>query len=222
MNQNQLAEELARIIRTRKTEKVMCEVKSHQAIPADVAARNREIVLESIKTAGWAPFHYPRNVGGLAEPWRAHILWHAEARKAAEYLRDDLSVTSKEPRLAAGCHALIIVTWLPEFHDLESQTNSKLTREEQIKRDEEHLAATSAMVQNLLLLLTAHEMGTYWSSGGKFRGEEMFKFLGIAQDERFLAGVFVEYPELLDQNKERKAGAHREKRSETWIREIAL
>jgi len=157
MDQNQLANELARIVRNRKTEKVMCEVESHQSISHDVATRNREIVLEAIKTAGWAPFHYPRNVGGMAEP----------------------------------C-------------------------------DEEHLAATSAMVQNLLLLLTANEMGSYWSSGGRFRSEEMFKFLGIDPGERFLAGVFIEYPELIDDTKERKAGAHREKRSESWIREVSL
>jgi hypothetical protein len=200
----------------------MCEVESHQTIPVDIAARNREIVLDAIKTAGWAPFHYPRNVDGMAEPWRAHVLWHQQARKAAEFLRDDLAVTSKEPRLAAGCHALAIVTWLPEFYDSESQTNSKLTRDEQIKRDEEHLAATSAMVQNLLLLLTAHDMGTYWSSGGKFRGEEMFEFLGIDRVERFLAGVFIEYPEMIDDTKERKAGAHRGKRSEAWIREVSF
>ena len=222
MTENKLAEEIARIIRTRETKKVMCEVEAQQSVPADIAEPNRQIVLDAIKTAGWAPFHYPRNVAGIAEPWRAHVLWHQEARKAAEYLKSNLQVTSKEPRLAAGCHALVIVTWLPEFHDSESQANSKLTREEQIKRDEEHLAATSAMVQNLLLLLTANQMGTYWSSGGRFRGKEMFDFLGIDQNERFLAGVFVEYPELIDESKERKAGAHRDKRNENWIREIVL
>jgi len=222
MTPNQIAAELSRIVRARKTEKVMCDVDSHQSIPADIATKNKEIVLEAIKTAGWAPFHFPRNVDKIAEPWRAHVLWSEEARKAAEYLTNHLEVTTKEPKLAAGCHALVIVTWLPEFYDLESQQSSKLTREEQIKRDEEHLAATSAMVQNLLLLLTANQMGTYWSSGGKFRGSEMFDYLGIDSKERFLAGIFIEYPELVDEAKERKAGAHRGKRCENWIREVTL
>lgn len=222
MNQNQVAAELANIVRSRKTEKVMCEVESHQVVPEDVADRNRKIVLDAIKTAGWAPFHYPRNIGGLAEPWRAHVLWSEAACKAAVHLKDELQVTSKEPRLAAGCNALVIVTWLPEFYDEGRQANSKLTRDDQIKRDEEHLAAASAMVQNLLLVLTANGMGTYWSSGGKFRGPKMFEFLSIPKDERFLAGVFIEYPEMMVDSKERKAGAQRSNRGEGWIREVSI
>ena len=220
MTEDQLAEQLAKTVRVRKTEKVMCEVEAHQSVPDEIAARNQQLILDAIKTAGWAPFHYPRNVDGIAEPWRVHVLWHEEAGKAAAHLRDGLGVTSKEPRLAAGCNALLVVTWLPEFYDEDSQNNSRLAREDQVKRDEEHLAATSAMVQNLLLLLTAHEMGTYWSSGGKFRDPEMFEFLGVPQNERFLAGLFVEYPEMKNESKERKAGAHREKRCEDWIREV--
>jgi len=128
----------------------------------------------------------------------------------------------KEPRLAAACSALVLVTWLPEFYDIDSQQASKLDREAQIARDEEHLAAASAMVQNLLLMLTAHGMGNYWSSGGKLRGPEMFDYLGIPQQERLLAAVFIEYPEMMDDSKERKAGSQRNNRSDKWIREVTL
>tara|TARA_R110002111_G_scaffold247140_4_gene310175 strand:+ start:75741 stop:76409 length:669 start_codon:yes stop_codon:yes gene_type:complete len=210
------------IIRNRKTEKVLCDLEAHRPVPADVAARNREIVLRAIKTAGWAPFHYPRKVDDLAEPWRAHVLWQEEAKQAAVYLRDELNVTSKEPRLAAACSALVLVTWLPEFYDLESQDTSKIDRETQLARDEEHLAAASAMVQNLLLMLTAHGMGNYWSSGGKLRGPEMFDYLGIPKQERLLAAVFIEYPEMRDDSKERKPGSLRNNRSDQWIREVSL
>ncbi len=174
MDNRIVAATVSDVIRRRRTEKVMCDVEAHQPVPADIAARNRELVLEAIRTAGWAPFHYPRHVDQLAEPWRAHVLWHDAAKHAAMYLREELQVTSKEPRLAAGCHALVLVTWLPEFHDPAAQQTSKLSRDEQIAHDEEHLAATAAMVQNLLLILTAQGMGTYWSSGGRFRGSEMF------------------------------------------------
>ncbi len=89
-------------------------------------------------------------------------------------------------------------------------------------RDEEHLAAASAMVQNLLLILTAHGMGTYWSSGGRLRKPEVFEWLGIPVAERFLAGVFIEYPEMMGQAKERKPGSHRDKRSLAWIRHVEI
>ncbi len=222
MSDKTIPEIMETVIRDRRTEKVLCEIEAHQPVPAELAERNREIVLQSIKTAGWAPFHYPRKVDGLAEPWRAHVLWDEEAKQAAIHLRDELSVTSKGPRLAAACSALVLVTWLPEFYDLESQQVSKLDRETQIFRDEEHLAASSAMVQNLLLMLTAHGMGTYWSSGGKLKGPEMFNYLGIPKQERFLAAIFVEYPEMRDDSKERKAGSQRNNRSEAWIREVTL
>ena len=210
------------IIRSRKTEKVLCDVDAHTPVPSDLAARNREIILQSIKTAGWAPFHYPRKVDGIAEPWRAHVLWHDDVQKAALHLRDELQIKTKEPKLAAASSALVLITWLPEFYDPEAQKTSKMTREEQIAHDEEHLAAASAMVQNLLLILTAHGMGTYWSSGGKFRGSQMFEYLGINPNERLLAAIFIEYPEMMHNAKERKAGSQRNNRCEEWIRQVSL
>ncbi len=204
------------VIRTRRTEKVLCDPDATRPVPPDVAKRNRDIVLHAIKTAGWAPFHYPRKVDGIAEPWRAHVLWHDDAHKAALHLRDELGVTSKGPRLAAACSALVLVTWLPECLDPQSQTDEKRAR------DEEHLAAAAAMVQNFLLLLTAHGMGTYWSSGGSFKGLEMYTYLGIPETERLLAALFIEYPEMMDDSKDRKPGSQRDNRCEDWIREVSL
>ena len=143
-------------------------------------------------------------------------------KKAARFLRDELQTTTKEPKLAAASSTLVLVTWLPEFYNPEAQKTSKLSREEQITHDEEHLAAASAMVQNLLLMLTAHGMGTYWSSGGKFRGSQMFDYLGIDHNERLLAAIFIEYPEMMHNSKERKAGSQRNNRCEDWIREVSL
>ena len=210
------------IIRDRKTEKVLCDIESHQPVPADIAERNRKIVLQAIQAAGWAPFHYPRKVNNLAEPWRAHVLWDAQAKQAAIYMRDELNVTSKEPRLAAACSALVLVTWLPEVSAAEVQQDSKVERETLLARDEEHLAAASSMVQNLLLMLTAHGMGNYWSGGGKLKGPEMFQYLGIPEQEKLLAAVFIEYPEMRDDSRERKPGSLRNDRSDQWIREVTL
>ena len=216
MDHTTLPTAIESLIRARRTEKVLCDPDAARPVPADVAERNRDIVLQAIRTAGWAPFHYPRKVDGIAEPWRAHVLWHEAAQKAALHLRDELEVTSKGPRLAAACSALVLVTWLPEGLDSESQTVEKRAR------DEEHLAAAAAMVQNLLLLLTAHGMGTYWSSGGSFKGSEMYRYLGIPDAERLLAAVFIEYSEMMDDSKDRKPGSQRGNRCDEWIREVSL
>lgn len=213
---------VANVIQQRKTEKVLCEVDEHASPSTQSDAAHKRSVLASLETAGWAPFHFARHPNGIAEPWRAHIVWPRDLKKLALYLRDELGLTSNEPRLVAGCSALILVTWLPEFHDPVVAARSSLSAEKRRTRDEEHLAATAAMVQNLLLMLTAHGMGTYWSSGGKLRGPEAFEYLGISTDERLLAAVFIEYPKSLGAPKQRKPGAHREKRCDAWIREVAV
>ncbi|PHS23931.1 MAG: nitroreductase [Methylophaga sp.] len=212
---------LTEIIKRRKTEKVMCEAGSSINVAADIDKRNQIIVRDAVETAGWAPFHYNRGLDDIAEPWRAHVLWQDELIKLEDYFRNELKVTNKELDLIAGCNALVLVTWLPEFYSEPCRENSSRSREYQISRDEEHLAATAAMVQNLLLLLTAHDMGTYWSSGFKLREPAVLETLGIATEERFIAALFIEYPEANNDNAIRKAGNQRGNRSDKWIREVS-
>jgi nitroreductase len=215
------AKTVEQVIHSRKTEKVLSQLEDAKPVPADVDALHRPQVMDAIKTAGFAPFHFARTPE-VAEPWRAHVLWQEQAMKTAHHLCDELGVQSKEPLLLAGCSAAVIVTWLPEFDGPTSKPRSAAVLEEQRIRDEEHLAAASAMVQNLLLMLTAHGMGTYWSSGGRLRKPDLFEYLGIPQEERFLAGLFIEFPEMMDDSKQRKPGSHRDKRSDAWVREVGL
>jgi len=84
-------------------------------------------------------------------------------------------------------------------------------------------------VQNLLLLLTAHGMGTYWSSGAALRGPAMFGYLGIPERERLLGAIFIEYPDANDNDddddddtKQRVQGKLRDMRSGGWVREVGL
>lgn len=220
-----LSQAVEQVIRRRRTEKVLClDLDQHTAVPADVAQKHRPTVLECLKAAGWAPFHYPRNEGGMAEPWRAHVLWEGDTLKAAQYMLDKVEGVKGEPALVAGCSVMILVTWLPRYYVRPSEAGSLQPSSEpsEFEIDEEHLAAASAMVQNLLLMLTAHGMGNYWSSGGKLRGKQMFDHFGIPTTERLLAAVFVEYPEMMDDSKQRKPGKLRDKRSDAWLREITL
>ncbi|MEM1126225.1 MAG: nitroreductase family protein [Bacteroidota bacterium] len=207
------------LVRARRTLKVLGDPQNPVPIPDEVAARHRPHVLEALQTAGWAPFHYNRALDGLAEPWRAYVLWAPTCRQVALDLptwRPDLAPTSKLPPMLAACGALILVTWCPQFYDLADR------KPKQVQVDEEHLAASAAMVQTLLLLLTAHGMGTYWSSGGVLGSADVLAPLGIDTEERLLAAVFVEYPETLDQPLVRRPGKHRDRRSDGWIREVTL
>ena len=229
-NEPASSRQIAELIKRRQTLKVIGEIESCVKFEADVATRNNENVLEAIRSAGWAPFHYNRGVDDIAEPWRVHVLWHQECQEIARNFHrwfDNVSPSNKLPAMLSACGALILVTWLPQFkpgYRGESLETEEHTIEKQDAIDEEHLAATSAMVQNLILILTAHNMGTYWSSGGQFRTRAMFERLEIQPSERFLAGVFVEYPESRDQPVKRLAGKQRENRcrESSWLREVKL
>ncbi|MEM1011210.1 MAG: nitroreductase family protein [Planctomycetota bacterium] len=215
MTTHERAEAVEQVIRARRTEKVCCEANAAVPVPAEVAERNDAIVLQALETAGMAPFHFPRNVDGLAEPWRARVLFDADVRKLAAHLRDDHGITNKLPKLCDGCSALVLVTWLPETREKADMTD----------RNEEHLAATAAMTQNLLLLLTAHGMGTYWSSGGKLRQPDLLRHIGAdGSAERLAAAIFVEYPEMTQRNSdhERQPGKLRNIRKTGWIRKASL
>lgn len=222
---------LAQLIRSRATLKVLGDVETPVEISTEVAASNDPKVLAAVQSAGWAPFHYDRAVEGIAEPWRAHILWHKDCQTIAKQFYDwfdDVRPNNKVPMMLSACGALVLVTWLPQFQSFQASgdptSNSEFTKEKQLQVDEEHLAAASAMVQNLLLILTAHSMGTYWSSGGQFRTAAMFEKLGIPTNERLIAAVFVEYPETAIAPKQRLPGKQRSNRSGDyqWLREVTL
>ncbi len=219
--------QIASLIRKRATFKVLGDVEQPVEISPTVASANRPKVLDAIQTAGWAPFHYDRAVDGIAEPWRVHVLWHHECRLIANHFHDwfdDIKPGNKLPAMLSACGALALITWLPQFKVKTGTPATDETPEKQQTIDEEHLAATAALTQNLLLMLTAHGMGSYWSSGGQFRTREMFERLGINSTEQLLAAVFVEFPETMQQEIDRVPGKQRDKRSSEyrWIREPEL
>jgi nitroreductase len=211
---------LKSVIKSRRTTKVLGQAERPVAISPEICEKNRPLVLDAIRVAGWAPFHYARNVDSVAEPWRFHVLWHPSCRAiACDFLRlfPDSKPNNKLPAMLTACSALVIVNWLPQLNLSESAEKTQ-------EINEEHLAATAAAVQNLLLLLTAQGMGTYWSSGGQFRAQAMFDWLGIPSTERLLAAVFVEFPEIMDQPLERLPGKHRDQRADVnkWMRIVEV
>jgi len=216
--------ELATIIQQRQTWKVLAPVDQPVIHSAETLDAGDQKLTEAIAAAGWAPFHYDRATDGIAEPWRAHVLNQTQCRALAiEFpsLFADIKPTNKLPGILSACGSLVLVTWLPQFsHDAQTDAE-ELPKEKQIQVDEEHLAAASAFVQSLLLMLTAQELGPYWSSGGQFRTPAMFEHLKIPTVQRLLAAIFVDY-DPQHQAAERIAGKHRESRADSsrWARWI--
>ncbi len=214
-----LFQSVSQVVRDRKTLKVLADPSSPLTLSESAAVIGDRQVGESLELAGMAPFHYDRGVDSLAEPWRAYVMPHRCCREVARELPgwlDAGQAAGKLPAMLAACGATVLVTWLPQFRDVDDP------KPEQIDVDDEHLAAASAMVQNLLLLLTARGMGTYWSSGGAFKQPAIKQRLGIPASEKLLAAVFVEYPETMSIDIQRKPGKHRDNRSAQWIRPVSL
>lgn len=217
---------IAAIIKQRKTFKVLADTPANQSSPNSLTDDQRTAadvqVVQAIRDAGWAPFHYDRAADGMVEPWRVEFLTQAKCRDVAESFFewfDDVKPTNKLPSMLNACGSLVLVSWLPQF----AQTPDSIPpTEKQQQVDEEHLAATAAYVQNLILILTAHGFGTYWSSGGQFRSPTMRAKLGVQHDGRLLAAVFVDYqPD--QESLERLPGKLRQRRSpdQQWFQSIS-
>ena len=179
------------VIRARSTIKVM----SDEPLPTlDI----RGILEDLIATAGWAPFHRPCDpvhqvTGGLTgiEPWRMHALDAAACRQLR--LRLPHENAGKLPALLAAADALIQVTWLPNpSSTISADPLLPVQPFEPSLENMEHIAATAAAIQNLLLAATAQGFHSYWSSGGGLlRTQEVFEWLGIPQSEILLGAIFL-------------------------------
>ncbi len=208
---------IAKTIRDRKTEKVLAKIESPVSFPSPVDQLD-SLVRNAIHESSWAPFHYDRKIDSIAEPWRYHVVWHNECRTIAKNFfgwHPDAKPSNKLPAMLAACGALVLITWIPQKAEDESKAKTRQV-------NEEHLMAAAAATQNLLLLLTASGLGSYWSSGGQFRESQMFERLGIGENERLMAAVFVDYSchqSMANQNDQalgildRISGKNRERRS---------
>lgn len=208
---------LSQVIHQRKTDKVLGDPANAVAYTPEQLAEGDALVKQAIRDSGMAPFHYDRKISGMAEPWRVYWLDYASCRRMAKALPNvtpDLKPNNKMPGLLAGCGSLALYTWLPQSP--EAAADSK-----QFARvNREHLAASAAAVQNLLLLLTSAGYRNYWASGTLI-ADHLFDHLGISGDEVLMAAVFVHYPEGQG-DFQILAGKHRENRSTTfdWLSEI--
>ncbi|HMP79662.1 MAG TPA: hypothetical protein PKD54_09445 [Pirellulaceae bacterium] len=208
------------LIRRRKTTKILADVGAPVSIPDDIARNCDALVREAVVSAGWAPFHFARQANGLAEPWRATILWQATCRQLAAafpQLFTDVKPGNKLPGMLSACGALVLITEVPN-------TGAEIPDPQKLQQvNFEHTLAVGAMIQSLLLALEAAELPTYWSSGGQLGSITSFELLGIPLQERLAGAVFVGYPVERYAECEQIPGGNREKRSlpTQWIREFA-
>ena len=196
---NNPAHPLDEILKNRRTQKILANPESPRPLGPDQESWSK-LLLDLVELAGTAPFHYPshevhRMDKTLASivPWRMYLLDEPSCRSLlAEFQQRGIN-GGKITQMLAVARAMIQVCWLPEPGAL---GDNELFQGNQ--RNMEHIAATSAAIQNLLLAATARGIPSYWSSGGKLRDQPFPGLLGIPDTQIPLGYLFLFPPEPED------------------------
>ncbi|PIE00748.1 MAG: nitroreductase [Thiothrix nivea] len=224
MSSGMIALAVDQVIQARKTVKALGDIHHPPEIPEGFY---RE-VQAAITMASWAPFHFPAHEAHLRDdldspvPWRFYTLNQNNCLRFARSILAQPELETDEDsgiiRMMAACGALVLVTWLPEPED--SFRARDAARRTFI--DEEHLAATAAATQNLLLAAKAREIDSYWSSGGVLRDWACFEMCGIPLQEKLLGAIFL-FPELPD-HLDVRSGKLRDRRGspQQWMRWVDI
>lgn len=186
-----------------------------EPLPVTKGEAFKRTIEELIELAGKAPFHYQsaenyqkKQLTG-AEPWRFHVLDGETCRQLLKSLNREEPMKASEGirQMLAAADALILSTWLPE------KSRSLSRKFYPNVKNMEHIAATGAAIQNLLLAATEKGITNYWSSGGCLRKPKVLEFLGIPKKEILLGAVFLfpdEYPDTV----QTKTGKNRDAKGE--------
>jgi nitroreductase len=200
-------------IRARKTLKLRANPES--PLPVIKGDDFKSKVEQLIELAAQAPFHYEspekQRSKGLngAEPWRFHAIDGRGCRSLLEALTDEKPVKSSDgiKQMLAAADALILGTWIPE------DSRRKGRKYYPNVKNMEHIAATGAAIQNLLLAATENGINAYWSSGGCLRKPKVLKYLGIPKHEILLGAIFL-FPDEYPESVQTKTGKNTDKRGE--------
>lgn len=143
---------------------------------------SNEIIEKMLEAAHWAPTH------GYTEPWRFIVYergnvqafgdFHAALFKKVTPVEQFLEKKYEKIKYRAkNCSHVIICT-------------NKRGAKNNIPEIEE-LAATSAAIQNMLLVATANNVATFWSTGGMCYHDEFKKHFGFGDNDKVLGIIYI-------------------------------
>jgi nitroreductase len=168
--------ELKDIIRDRRT-----------VFPIHFSTRKvqKEIIDELLNVAIWAPTH------GSTQPWDFKVF----TDEGREVLSKNLSAIYKKI-LPEEEHKPMKIAKL-ENRPMQSSVciaiSMKRTQDTKIHRLDE-IGAVNAGIQNMLLLATAHGIGSFWSTPFLIRSNEFKSFLNLSEEDECLGLIYFGYP----------------------------
>ncbi len=176
-------------------------------------------VQATLGVAGMAPFHYPASdvLGGTAkEPWRCVLIHRTGCEQLHEHMYAcacDGDGPADGPRAGKMFSLLNAAEALVLVYAAVEPTDGTIDESKRAQRNMEHMLATGAFVQNILLGLTKRNLYNYWSSGGILQSEQAATLMQKPENSVLAAAVFVNSPHNADQLTV-KPGSWRKDRSE--------
>lgn len=141
-----------------------------------------KIIHEMLEAANWAPSH------GLTEPWNfivyadnkieefgeLHATLYKELTPELQYLQKKYEKIKF--RSAKCSHVIICINKRGDKSNIPEL---------------EEIAATSAAIQNMLLIATSHNIGTFWSTGGMCYHPKLKTALGFSDQDQILGIIYI-------------------------------
>lgn len=168
---------VSRVIRERRS------IRQFKPDPIDEA-----VIMNLLEDAVWAPFH------SKVEPWRFILINQAGNERffqlvAESFLRLDHYKNMPADQLAPlGAKLKASFQAVPAFLAV-------IMKEHQNRKNwEEDFAATSALIQNFMLLAWEQGIGTVWKTNHYIYDRIFCKDLGLESDEKIVGIIQLGYP----------------------------
>ncbi len=210
-------------IKHRRTQKVLAKT---PWTPSLTDGQREELVQELLTLAAAAPYHYEsaakyRNDLTSGLPFRCYVADAARCRAAVDYAAAQEVQAGKISEMLNAAEVLFIVTWLPDTF------GEPIVGREPIPftgnlRNMEHIAATGAAIQNMLVGATGLGYPNYWSSGGALRFDPMRSHFKVPNEEIILGTLFIFPKDAASRADEVVPGKLRNKGKEiaTWSKKV--
>ena len=221
-------EQLESVLSQRKTSKVLAEKPWEATL--DRGAQ-QQLITELLSLGATAPVHYKSAERHHSDdlpsslPFRAYTMRSDECRKLADMLEALDPPAGKIINMLWAAEAVIVTTWLPDvFGDQPEERMAEPVPFTGNLRNMEHLAATGAAIQNMLLGATAKGFPSYWSSGGVIRHKEVREILSVSLEEILLGVLFLFPKDAEERGVEVKPGKLRSsgKSVESWSKSVTF
>lgn len=142
------------------------------------------IIWQILENANWAPNH------GLTQPWRFKVFCDSGLTKLADFQADLYQKITPEAKFKSEKYERMKTNILKSSHVIvicmERQKSEKILEIEEIE-------AVACSVQNMALTAAAHQICSFWGSGGVTYTDELKEFLGLGEKDQCLGYLYLGY-----------------------------